>query len=44
MILRTARDDRILQEELPGYAAYTRQGRFRRLSGVWLDKVGLSLV
>ena len=34
-ILRTALEDRTLQKELPGYAEYTQQTRYRLLSGIW---------
>lgn len=34
-IVRTALEDRTLQQELPGYAAYARETRFRLLPGVW---------
>jgi len=34
-IIRTALEDRTLQEELPGYAEYTQQVRYRLLPGVW---------
>jgi protein-S-isoprenylcysteine O-methyltransferase Ste14 len=32
---RTAAEDRTLQAELPGYAAYTRRVRYRLLPGIW---------
>ncbi|MGD0174574.1 MAG: isoprenylcysteine carboxylmethyltransferase family protein [Anaerolineales bacterium] len=35
LILRTALEDRTLQTELPGYAEYARQVRYRLLPGVW---------
>ena len=35
MIVRTALEDRTLQEELDGYKAYTEQTRYRLLPGVW---------
>jgi len=35
LILRTALEDRMLLEELPGYEAYAQQTRFRLLPGVW---------
>jgi protein-S-isoprenylcysteine O-methyltransferase Ste14 len=35
MILRTALEDRMLHEELPGYADYARQVRYRLLPGIW---------
>jgi protein-S-isoprenylcysteine O-methyltransferase Ste14 len=35
LILRTALEDKTLQAELAGYAAYARQVRYRLLPGVW---------
>jgi protein-S-isoprenylcysteine O-methyltransferase Ste14 len=35
LLLRTAREDRILHEQLEGYADYARRVRFRLLPGVW---------
>jgi protein-S-isoprenylcysteine O-methyltransferase Ste14 len=35
MVARTALEDRMLQAELPGYAAYAQQTRYRLLPGVW---------
>lgn len=35
VILRTTLEDRTLQQELPGYEAYSRQVRYRLLPGVW---------
>ena len=35
MIVRTALEDRTLHEELPGYAEYAEQTRYRLLPGVW---------
>jgi protein-S-isoprenylcysteine O-methyltransferase Ste14 len=35
MVARTALEDRTLQTELPGYAEYARQVRYRLLPGVW---------
>jgi len=35
LILRTFLEDRALQAELPGYAEYASQTRFRLLPGVW---------
>lgn len=35
IILRTALEDRTLQAELPGYADYAQQVRYRLLPGVW---------
>ena len=35
MVIRTALEDRTLQAELPGYAEYCRQTRYRLLPGVW---------
>jgi len=34
-VIRTALEDRTLQAELPGYAEYAQQTRFRLLPGVW---------
>jgi protein-S-isoprenylcysteine O-methyltransferase Ste14 len=34
-IWRTSREDRVLQEELPGYAEYAQQTLYRLLPGVW---------
>jgi len=34
-VIRTALEDKTLQQELPGYAEYTRQTRYRLLPGVW---------
>ncbi len=34
-VVRTAKEDRMLREELAGYGAYTRSVRFRLLPGVW---------
>ncbi len=35
MIVRTALEDRTLQEELPGYQEYVQRVRYRLLPGVW---------
>jgi protein-S-isoprenylcysteine O-methyltransferase Ste14 len=35
LVYRTAREDRVLLEELPGYAAYAEQVRERLIPGVW---------
>jgi len=35
VIIRTALEDRTLQEELPGYREYAQQVRYRLLPGVW---------
>jgi protein-S-isoprenylcysteine O-methyltransferase Ste14 len=35
LVLRTALEDRTLQEELPGYAEYAGRVRYRLLPGVW---------
>lgn len=35
IVVRTALEDRTLQAELPGYAEYSHQVRFRLLPGVW---------
>lgn len=34
-VIRTAKEDRTLQEELPGYAEYTQRTRYRLLPGIW---------
>jgi protein-S-isoprenylcysteine O-methyltransferase Ste14 len=34
-VIRTALEDRTLQEELPGYAGYAQRTRYRLLPGVW---------
>lgn len=34
-VIRTALEDRTLQAELPGYAEYARQTRYRLIPGVW---------
>lgn len=35
LIVRTGLEDQTLQQELPGYAEYTRQTRYRLLPGIW---------
>jgi protein-S-isoprenylcysteine O-methyltransferase Ste14 len=35
MILRTAMEDRTLQEQLPGYAEYATGTRYRLIPGIW---------
>jgi protein-S-isoprenylcysteine O-methyltransferase Ste14 len=35
LIWRTAREDKTLQAELPGYAQYATQTRFRLVPGIW---------
>ena len=35
IVLRTALEDRTLRAELPGYADYARQVRYRLLPGIW---------
>jgi len=35
LILRTALEDRTLQAELPGYAEYVQQTRYRLFPGIW---------
>ncbi len=35
MIIRTTLEDRMLQNELEGYAEYTREMRYRLIPGVW---------
>jgi protein-S-isoprenylcysteine O-methyltransferase Ste14 len=34
-VIRTALEDRTLQEELPGYREYTRRVRYRLIPGVY---------
>ena len=34
-VLRTASEDRLLQRDLPGYANYAQQVRYRLLPGIW---------
>ena len=34
-IIRTALEDRMLQEELPGYREYTEEVRYRLMPGIW---------
>jgi protein-S-isoprenylcysteine O-methyltransferase Ste14 len=35
MVVRTALEDRMLQEELAGYEEYTQEVKYRLLPGVW---------
>ncbi len=35
MVIRTMLEDRTLRQELPGYAAYVEQVRFRLIPGLW---------
>ena len=35
MVVRTALEDKTLQEKLPGYKDYTREVRFRLFPGIW---------
>ncbi len=35
MVIRTALEDHMLQEELPGYREYAREVKYRLLPGVW---------
>lgn len=35
MVVRTAKEDRLLQEQLDGYAAYARDVRYRLVPGLW---------
>jgi protein-S-isoprenylcysteine O-methyltransferase Ste14 len=35
MVIRTIYEDRMLQAELPGYAAYAKEVRYRLLPGIW---------
>jgi protein-S-isoprenylcysteine O-methyltransferase Ste14 len=34
-IIRTALEDRTLQEELPGYREYTERVHYRLMPGIW---------
>jgi protein-S-isoprenylcysteine O-methyltransferase Ste14 len=34
-VVRTAKEDKMLQEELPGYASYSGRVRYRLLPGIW---------
>jgi protein-S-isoprenylcysteine O-methyltransferase Ste14 len=34
-VLRTAKEDRMLREELPGYPEYAQRVRYRLVPGVW---------
>ncbi len=34
-VIRTALEDRTLQEELPGYRDYTQRARYRLIPGIW---------
>lgn len=34
-VLRTAKEDRMLRDELPGYVEYTRRVRYRLAPGIW---------
>lgn len=35
LVYRTVKEDRVLMEELPGYAAYAQQVRKRLIPGIW---------
>jgi len=35
MVIRTVLEDRMLQAELPGYAEYARDVRYRLVPGIW---------
>jgi protein-S-isoprenylcysteine O-methyltransferase Ste14 len=35
MVIRTSLEDRMLQEELPGYKEYTQEVKYRLIPGVW---------
>jgi protein-S-isoprenylcysteine O-methyltransferase Ste14 len=35
MVIRTALEDRTLQQELPGYVEFTRSTRYRLIPGIW---------
>jgi protein-S-isoprenylcysteine O-methyltransferase Ste14 len=34
-VIRTALEDRTLQQELPGYVEYSQRTRYRLLPGIW---------
>ena len=34
-VLRTAKEDRMLREELPGYPEYAQRIRYRLVPGIW---------
>jgi protein-S-isoprenylcysteine O-methyltransferase Ste14 len=34
-VMRTSKEDKMLQEELPGYSAFARETRFRLVPGIW---------
>jgi len=35
LVVRTALEDRAMQEELPGYKEFTQKTRYRLIPGVW---------
>jgi len=35
LVLRTAMEDKTLQEELPGYKEFARKTRYRLIPGIW---------
>jgi len=35
LVVRTALEDKTLQQELPGYSEYNRRTRYRLLPGIW---------
>jgi len=35
LVWRTAREDKTLQTELPGYADFTKQTKYRLVPGIW---------
>jgi len=35
MVIRTVLEDRMLHNELPGYAGYAQQVRYRLIPGIW---------
>jgi protein-S-isoprenylcysteine O-methyltransferase Ste14 len=35
IIIRTALEDKTLQEELPGYKEFTKKTKYRLLPGIW---------
>lgn len=44
MMLRTALEDRTLRAELPGYAQYTEETRWRLVPGIWQAGTRYSLI
>jgi len=42
-VLRTAKEDRMLREELPGYPEYARHVRYRLVPGIWWKPGAVSM-